>query len=60
MTIEIEEGRLDQIVVHENESAMSLARKFWQKHGLHKKLQGALAARIERNIDDVINQEDAP
>ena len=60
MTIEIEEGKLDQIVVHENESAMFLSRKFCQKHGLAKKLQGALAARIERNIDDVISQEEAP
>lgn len=38
MTIEIEEGKLDQIVVHENENAITLAQKFCEKHNLNKKL----------------------
>jgi len=57
MTVEIGDGRRDNIHVFENDRPEDLALEFCHRHGLNEKLQDALTQHIQSNIEQVLNDQ---
>mmetsp|Transcript_34058 Transcript_34058/g.33253 ORF Transcript_34058/g.33253 Transcript_34058/m.33253 type:complete len:109 (+) Transcript_34058:303-629(+) len=56
ITIDLGNGRMENIVVMERDDPMELAQRFALKHGLNERLQNLLALQIQNNVDSLVNE----
>src|SRR5690242_5883109 len=58
MTIDIGDGRNDEITVYENDKPEVLAEQFCSRHNMSYEIREVLAQQIKMNIDLIYQEED--